>query len=175
MRFLNLQRLRLTGALLLAAAGATEAAPTNSAPVVAAFELRDQYDTLHQISFPATNVTVLTVADRKGSEQISGWIAPLKQRYAERITIMGIADMSQVPGLLRSMVKHRFGKRYTYPVMLDWEGLVARGFHYQKDKANLFVIDREGCMTDHFTGATNEVALSTLFVAVDLRLSKPNP
>jgi len=173
LRILNLQRLGLTGFLVIAICTAGSA-PTNSVPVVAAFELRDQYDALHRIAFPAANVTVLTVADRKGSEQIDGWIAPLKERYAERIAIMGIADMSQVPGLLRSMVKNRFSRRYPHPVMLDWEGLVARGFHYQQDKANLFVIDRDGRVTGHFTGATNEVVLRALFTGVDLALSKPS-
>jgi hypothetical protein len=142
---------------------------------VAAFELRDQYDARHEISFPAPRVMVMTVADRKGSEQIAGWMAPLKERYGGRITIAGIADLSQVPGLLRSMVKNKFKARYTYPVMLDWEGPVARGFHYQKDQANLFVIDPEGRLRGQFTGATNAIALKALFTDVDLALSKANP
>jgi hypothetical protein len=175
MRFLNLQRLGLTGVLLVAAAAAAETAPTNSAPVVAAFELRDQYDTLHRISFPAATVTVLMVADRKGSEQIGGWVAPLKERYAERIAIEGLADLSQVPGLLRPMVKNKFGKRHTHPVMLDWEGRVARGFRYQTDKANLFVIDREGRVAGQFAGTSNEAALKALFASVDLAVSKSIP
>ncbi|MFZ0826034.1 MAG: hypothetical protein WAO02_01295 [Verrucomicrobiia bacterium] len=162
----------LTGLLLLATAGTAAETPAKAAPAAAAFELRDQYETLHMISFPTTNVTVMTVADRKGSEQIGGWIAPLKERYAGRIAIAGIADMSQVPGLLRSMVQARFRKRYTYPVMLDWDGLVARGFHYQKDQANVFVIDGNGRVTGQFTGATNAVALKALFTRVDLALSK---
>ncbi len=163
MRLSNLQPTALTALLLLAAVCTARATPTNSEPVLASFELRDQYDIAHKISFPATTVTVMTVADRKGSEQVDGWIAPLKKRYGGRIAIEGVADMSKVPGLLRSMVRERFKKRRTYPVMLDWDGPVARGFHYHKDEANVFVIDRDGRITGHFTGATNEAALSALF------------
>ena len=174
MHFSNLQPIALTALLLLAAVCAAPATPTNSEPVLASFELRDQYDIAHTISFPATNVTVITVADKKGSEQIDGWIAPLKERYGGRIDIEGVADMSRVPGFLRSMVRERFKKRRTYPVMLDWDGPVARGFNYRKDEANVFVIDRDGHVTGHFTGATNEVALRALFVDVDRALSKPS-
>jgi hypothetical protein len=173
MRFSNLQPIALAALLLLAAVCTAPATPTNSQPVLASFELRDQYDIARKISFPATNVTVVTVADRKGSEQIDGWIAPLKERYGGRIDIQGVADMSKVPGLLRSMVREQFKKRRTYPVMLDWDGRVARGFNYHKDEANVFVIDRDGRITGHFTGAANEIVLSALFGAVDRALSKP--
>lgn len=175
MLFTKLQRLASPGLLLAAALCAAGATPPTAAPVLAAFELSDQYGIVHRISFPATNVTLMTVADRQGSEQIDGWIAPLEARYGGRIVIAGIADLSQVPGLLRSMVREKFRKRWVHPVMLDWEGSVARGFHYQKDKANVFVIDREGRMTGHFTGATNEVALTALFAEVDLLLGRPRP
>ena len=175
MRFLNFPRLVLAGFLFAAVIGTAGEAPTNSTPVVAAFALPDQYDDLHRISFPATQVTVLTVADRKGSEQIDGWMAPLRERYAGTIAITGIADMSRAPRLLRSMLREKFRQHFKYPVMLDWDGAVSRDFHYQKDKANLFVIDREGRVTGHFTGATNEAVLRALFADVDLALSKPSP
>jgi hypothetical protein len=173
MRFSNLQPIALTALLLLAAVCTAPATPTNSEPVLASFELRDQYTVSHKISFPAARVTVMTVADKKGSDQIDGWIAPLKKRYGGRIAIEGVADMSKVPGLLRSIVQEQFKKRRTYPVMLDWDGTVARGFNYHKDEANVFVIDRDGRITGHFTGATNEVALRALFVDVDRVLMKP--
>ena len=175
MRFSILQSTALTGLLLCAALCTAGPAPTNSEPALAPFELHDQYNIRHKISFPATNVIVLTVADQKGSEQIDGWVAPLKERYGERIAIAGVADVSKVPRLLRSMVRERFKKRRAYPVMLDWEGSVARGLNYHKDEANVFVIDLDGRVSGHFTGATDEVSLRTLFAEVDLALRKPRP
>lgn len=168
-----LQPIALTALLLLAAIGAAPGTPTNSEPALTPFELRDQYDISHKISFPATNVTVMTVADKIGSEQIDGWIAALKEHYAGQIRIEGIADVSNVPRLLRSMVREQFKKHRKYPVMLDWAGPTVRGFHYHKDEANVFVIDRQGHVTGHFTGTTNEIALNELFLAIDRALSKP--
>src|ERR1700683_1192160 len=110
MNYLNFSPFALRALLLLTTVFIASGAPTNSVPVLASFELRDQYDNPHNISFPATNVTLMTVADRKGSEQIDGWIAPVKERYGERIAIEGIADVSTVPRLLRSMVRKQFKK-----------------------------------------------------------------
>jgi len=169
----NLQPITSIALLLLAAVCAAPGTPTNSEPALAPFELRDQYDVSHKISFPATNVTVMTVADKKGSEQIDGWIAALKERYTGQILIEGIADVSNVPRLLRSMVREQFKKHRKYPVMLDWAGPTVRSFHYHKDEANVFVIDRQGHVTGHFTGTTNEIALNELFLAIDRALSKP--
>ena len=175
MNFLNFSQFALRALLLLTTVFTVSGAPTNSVPALASFELRDQYDNPHTISFPATNVTLMTVADRKGSEQIDGWIAPVKERYGDRIAIEGIADVSTVPRLLRSMVRKQFKKDRAYPVMLDWDGPVARSFNYQKDKANFFVIDRQGRITGCFSGATNDVALKALFASIDLAISKSSP
>ena len=163
----------LLAAVLAARVLANDAAPTNSCPVLAPFELRDQYNAAHRVSFPASNVTVMTVADKKGSEQIDGWVAPLKTRYSSRIAITGLADVSTVPSPLRSLVREKFKRRIAYPVILDWHGPVARQFNYLKDRANVFVIDREGRVTGRWAGAATEADLHALFAAVDLALSTP--
>src|SRR3954469_2894852 len=100
-------------------------AGTNSTPTVAPFELTDQYGASHAISFPRTNLILLTVADQKGAADVNSWILPLKERYSSRIEIMGIADVHKVPPFLRGMVQGRFKKAWTYPIMLDWSGRIA--------------------------------------------------
>src|SRR5690349_7879299 len=86
------------------------------------FTLRDQHDHERKIDLPQPRVFVLTVADRKGSEQIEPWVRPLKERYGEPLLVQGIADMSAVPKLLRPTVRKQFKKDFTPSVMLDWEG-----------------------------------------------------
>jgi len=171
---LNLKRLLIPGLALLSAVCTMSGAQTNSIAALAPFELRDQYNCPHRISFPAAGVTLMTVADRKGSEQIDGWVGPLKEHYGGRIAIEGIADLSAVPCLLRSMVREQFKKRRAYPVMLDWEGPVVRRFNYRKDEANLFVVDREGYIAGRVAGAATDGGLKTLFAAIDGALSKPS-
>lgn len=103
--------------------------PPGRAPVC--IELRDQYDSPQRLVFPATNVVVLTLADKKGSEQVDGWVAALKSRYAGRIELRGLADVGGVPGWLRGKVRKKFQETRAYPVMMDWSGKVCAEFGFQ--------------------------------------------
>ena len=113
--------------------------PPGHAP--ACIELRDQYDAPQRLAFPATNVVVPTIADKKGSEQIDGWVAALKSRYAKRIELRGLADVGGVPGLFRGKVRKNFQESRTYPVMMDWSGKICAQLGFQPGLANVLVID----------------------------------
>ena len=139
-------------------------APTNAPPLI---ELRDQFDAPQKLSFPGTNVTLLTIADKKGSEQIAGWVAALKQRFGKRIDIRGLADVSTVPRPLRGMVRLKFQKIHTYPVMLDWSGEAVKAFTYVPGKANVLVLDPRGQILERISGEANPKAVADLCAAID--------
>jgi hypothetical protein len=142
-------------------------APKSALRAPASIELRDQYDAPQRLAFPATNVVVLTIADKKGSEQIDGWVATLKARYAGRIELRGLAEVGGVPGLLRGKVRKKFQETRTYPVMLDWSGTNCAAFHYQKNVANVIVIGRDGAILGHFTGPASEQNMAQLREVLD--------
>lgn len=154
--------------LALSALAAPTAIPTN-AP--ARIELNDQFDVPQTLTFPTTNITLLTIADHKGSGQIAGWIAPVKQRFGARLDIRGIADMSPVPRLLRGMIRKQFQKAQSYPVMLDWSGEVVKAFTYVPDRVNVLVMDGSGRILTRLTGAANEAALLELYDILDRALA----
>ncbi len=152
----------------LAACAAPGVIPTN-AP--ARIELNDQFEVPQTLSFPTTNLTLLTIADHKGSEQIAGWIAPVKQRYGTGVDIRGIADVSPVPRLLRGMIRRQFQKAQSYPVMLDWSGDVVKAFTYVPDKVNVLVIDGGGRIVIRLTGEVNATSLQELYDVLDRALA----
>jgi hypothetical protein len=151
-----------------AAAAAQLVIPTN-AP--ARIVLNDQFEVPQTLSFPSTNITLLTIADHKGSEQIAGWIAPVKQKYGARLDIRGIADLSPVPRLLRGMIRKQFQKAQSYPVMLDWSGDAVNAFTYVPDQVNVLVIDESGKILIRLTGAANDAALQKLYEVIDRALA----
>ena len=51
--------------------------------------------------------------------------------------------------------------------MLDWDGSVVKQFAYEKDVANIYVIDRGGSIVKQLTGAVNDKALRELFREID--------
>lgn len=141
--------------------------------ICASFELRDQFDTPHKINFPRTNVIVLTIADKKGNDEVDGWVAPTKGRFGGKVEIIGIADVGGVPGPLREFVRKKFQKSRTHPVMMDWDGRIIGGFAPQKESANVYVLDRQGQVTLHLAGAAKPESLKELFAAVDRDANNP--
>jgi hypothetical protein len=155
----------LTVVIGISAAPQSEASTTpTTAPLL--IELHDQFDALQKLSFPSTKITLLTIADKKGSEQINGWINPLKQRFGKNIDIRGIADVSSVPRLLREMVRKKFQKVHTYPVMLDWSGDVVKSFTYLPGEANILALDKRGQIIKRISGKADEKSLQNLFAAI---------
>lgn len=157
-------------ALCQSLAGESPKLPTH-AP--ASLELPDQYDAPQRLAFPATNVVVLTIADKKGAKQIDGWVTALKSRYAGRIELRGLADVGGVPGFLRGKVRKHFKETRTYPVMMDWSGNVCAQFGYKKDVANILLLGRDGTIHARFTGAATPAAIAEAVTALDKILLSP--
>jgi len=171
-----LQKALTIAAVMLAAcrASAGEAQPlATNAPAV--IELHDQYEAPRKLAFPATNITVLTIADRKGSEQVDGWIAALKPRYAGRIKILGIADVGGAPAFVHDKIRKKFQETRPYPVMMDWSGKVCAQLSYKPDVANILVIGRNGAILGRFSGLANVPKLAEACSLLDRVLSHTQP
>ncbi|MDX2032831.1 MAG: hypothetical protein SF339_19295 [Blastocatellia bacterium] len=149
---------RVIGARLSDAASESRAAE---------FELKDQYEKPLAYRFPKGKVSVLTFGDRKGAEQIEGWVRPLYDRYQARIDQHGVAVLSSVPSLMRGIVRGIFRSKVKYSVLLDWKGDVARSYGYQSGKANVVVIDRNGQIVLRVYGAANHQELNRVFTQID--------
>lgn len=162
--------------LLVMLAWRASAAPISERAVIpthapAMLLLHDQFDAPQALVFPTTNITVLTIADRTGSAQLAGWIAPVKQRFGGQLDIRGIADVSLVPRLLRSLVRKKFRELQTYPVMMDWTGDAVKAFTYVPDKANILVLDGRGQILLRASGPATEHAVQELCAAIERALA----
>lgn len=162
----------LVGATLLRVTAAESTGPARTQSP-ARIELPDQFETLRVMTFPTTNITLLTVADKAGSEQIVGWVEPVKRQFEDRVVIEGIADVSTVPKFLRGLVRRKFQKAQTHPVMLDWSGTVVRTFSPLADQANILVLDREGKILKHWSGVATPEAVKELCETLKLALTEP--
>ena len=134
-------------------------------------ELRDQFDTPQRLSFPTTNVIVLTIADRKGSEEVDAWIASLKPLYSGRVDFRGLANVAGVPGLLQAKVRRKFQETHKYPVMMDWSGAACAQFGYQRDVANILIIDRRGSILARLRGSATYAAVAAARAALEAALA----
>lgn len=141
------------------------AGPTNV--MLASFELKDQHQQTHRITFPRTNLMILTVADQKGSKQVAAWVRPLKARFPEGLPIEGVADVSIVPGFLRPLVRREFKSRFEHPVMLDWSGEVVQRLRCAPDVANVFLVATNGAVLWQHCGPVETNRLAELIQLIE--------
>ena len=138
-----------------------------SAEKLVNFELSDQDEKTRGYRFPKANVTVMTVADHKGSAQLEPWIQQVYNRYGTRVDIDGIADVSIIPKPFHGMFRAAFRKELTRSVLLDWSGDVVKQFGYKKGVANIYVIDREGRIVARASGNITDAALEGMTREID--------
>jgi hypothetical protein len=136
-------------------------------------ELPDQFEKPQKLSFPNTNLTVLTIADRKGSEQIAGWVEPVAKRFGTRVAVRGIADVSAVPRLLRGTVRSAFRKEQSYPVMLDWSGKEVAKFAPKENVTTVLLIDGQGKILRRYEGLAKKAEVEELCKLIQEMLPKP--
>jgi hypothetical protein len=140
---------------------------SGSSALVPVIELSDQFEVPHTLRFPHTNVVVLTLADQKGSKQVEGWVRPLQERFPQRLTLAGVADVSKVPAWLRGRVRAGFREQMPYPVLLDWKGTVCRRLSYERGQVNVLLLDRNGALRLRLAGAATPDALTRLTQAIE--------
>lgn len=132
----------------------------------AAFELEDQFNKKFALKFPAKKVSVLVFGDRKGAEQIEGWVRPLFEKYTDKIEIYGIAELSAVPWIAKGFVRNAIKSKTKSSIMLDWSGKVSKDYDYESEKANLFVVSKDGYIVAEKSGAATPAELEDLFNAI---------
>ena len=131
------------------------------------------FEPTQTLAFPTTNIIVLTIADKRGAEEIAGWVSVLKLRYAGRIEIRGLADVGGVPGFLQGKIRKKFQASHTYPVMLDWSGNVCAQFGYEKNVANILILGRDGTILGRSTGPATEQAIQDFDSLLEKHLPPP--
>lgn len=149
--------------------------PVFAAPVekLGDFELADQDETRRSYRFPKARVSVMAIADHKGSDQLAPWIERLYQRYERRIDIDGVADVSMIPAPFHGMFRRAFKKQLAYPVMLDWQGAVVGQFGYEKAVANIYVIDHHGNIVARRSGTVSDAGVRDIARAIDRAIANP--
>lgn len=123
-----------------------------AAEKIAVIELPDQFGKNHQITFPKDRPVLVTAADMKGADAMTPWITALKNHYRTNAIFIGIADVRSVPLPLRSFVRSKFKKKYTYPVLLDWNGAILKQLSPKASVPNIYLFSKTGEVLRHIHG-----------------------
>jgi len=119
--------------------------------------LGDQFDSLYSDEDFRGKILVLIGSDRGGSEYNGRWGAAIYNDLEgdpirERVSWLGVADVSNVPSFMRGFVRGFFPKEKEEWVALDWEGLFPETYWFEEDMSNILVFDQSGRLVYRGTG-----------------------
>jgi hypothetical protein len=118
-------------------------AASGSEEVLAKINLPDQFDRPQEVSFPAEQITVLSIADRYGRDMATSW-APFLRPYKERFKLCTIADAKGTPGFLKNSIRKRIQDQHKEPLLVDWTGETAAAIGYKPRMANFLIVSKSG-------------------------------
>ena len=130
------------------------------------FTLEDANKNPVEIVFPRERPLLLSLADRKGSKQIPGWVDPIKEEFGDSVEHIGIADLQAVPWLMRVPIRWFFRGVDGF-VLMDWEGKVCEQYGVKAKTALILIIDRDGAVLARLEGAADEEQLAKTFEMLD--------
>ena len=185
---------RLAVSVAAAACGLLALAPASGAPIsigatVPDFTLRDQLDRTFRLTGHGDSLIVLICGDREGSRWLTAWgraaraadsvVAAADSARVGRpsrtpLIVRYIADLRGVPGLMHGYVRGKF-KPAKNPVLLDWDGVMARIFGLSPRVANLFVIESRGTLAYVNSGEAEPDRLSAFGDSLRRLLEPPTP
>ena len=140
------------------------------------FTLEDQFDRVHQRSDYEGKITILFCSDRDGSKYNDDWAEPIADSLKvfnlyDKVEFIGLADLGNVPYLMRSFVRSMMPKEDNqHPILLDWDGLFSESYNFVEAHSNLIIFDHN--FNKISQKALREVKPDTLRDIVEIILSQ---
>ncbi len=130
------------------------------------FTLQDQYEKTVSLKQYEGSIVVMIASDKEGSAQNAAWTKAIKDKYADRLAIQGIADVSSVPFFLKGKIRNDF-KKDGESILLDWKGEVFKAYGLTKGVSNVILVDKDGMVRHRTSGGISPGAVQELFKKID--------
>ena len=159
-------RVLISTVVSLIVLAAQSALPTGSkAP---AWSLKDANDTAYDSSHFTGKTVLLIGGDKNSQDTNSAWASRAKSACGSELTGLGLADVSAVPKLLRGYYRSHLradATRMGVPLLLDWDGSVAKSFHFKADVSNVFLIGPDNSIDYTASGPPTDEEIKQLCAA----------
>lgn len=130
------------------------------------FTLQDQHVKTVSLRQFEGRVVVLIASDKEGSSQNPAWTRAIRDKYADEVIVLGIADVSSVPFFLKGKIRNDF-KKEGDSILLDWKGEVFNAYNLTKGVSNVILIDKKSMIHYRSSGSASPEAVQGLFEKID--------
>ena len=136
------------------------------------FDLQDQAGVPHSVRFPRERPLFIVAATRSGTGKIASWVKPVTEGFGERVEILGLADVRNVPSVFHGAVRMMVKDGTRWPVLMDWEAKVVPNLCSPDFSIEVFVIDETGRVRLCLAGAPSSEDLPKVIAEINGILSK---
>ncbi len=138
------------GALLLLFVATT--GMTSIGSKIPAFTLEDQNERSWERDDFNKKPVLYVLCDLDAYDYVDNWTKELVPKYKNTIHFVPVADVSAVPGLMKGYIRGRFEGEFTYPVLMDWDGILVEALGMKAGYPTLVITKADGTMTYHAWG-----------------------
>lgn len=166
---LNLRLIAVVAAMLtlMLSAAVMAVEEGQSAPP---FKLADQFGKTWDLESLKGSVVVVVAANRDSGREMGPWVDNLKEKYGERIQLLGLIELRGIPGFARGMARSRIRKETKEPLMIDFSGSTGKAYSVNSEDPVVVLIDKSGTARSVVRSAYSETAFKPLSAAVDKAL-----
>lgn len=159
-------------ALLLVGVAAGSALALDVGKAAPAFKLQDQFGKTWDSAVLKDNVVVVVAANKNSGRAMDPWMGNLKDKYGTRITLIGLMDLHDIPGIGRGIAKSRIKKETKDPLMLDFGGKISKQYLVNDKNPVVVVIGRGTVVRAVQASGYSDAAYKSITSAADAALSK---
>jgi hypothetical protein len=125
--------------------------------------IEDQFRKVHRIPalFDGRPLVFIAGDQRKTDVYIKEWHSALKERFADTVLIIGLADLNKVPFFVpNSSVRNAMAADLPgITVLCDWDGAVFRSMGFRKDSLTVRVYTAQKRQVGDVNGPVNAALL----------------
>ena len=135
------------------------------------FKLNDQFGKTWELSELSGKVVVVVAANKDSGRDMGPWFDNLKSAYGDKIRLLGLMDLHNIPAIGRGIAKSRIRKETKDPLMLDFKGSIGKAYQTNSKTPVVVVIDKNSVMKAVQSTHYNDGAFKTISSAIDSALA----
>lgn len=134
------------------------------------FKLKDQFGKTWELAKLNDEVVVVVAADKNSGRDMGPWVDNLKSTYGDKIRLLGLMDLHDIPWIGRGIAKSRIKKETKDPLMLDFKGSTGKAYEANSKAPVVVVIDRTSVSKAAHNGKYSDKAFESISEAIDASL-----
>jgi hypothetical protein len=134
------------------------------------FKLNDQFGKTWELPKLSDKVVVVVAANKDSGRDMGPWFDNFKSTYGDKILLLGLMDLHNIPWIGRGIAKSRIKKETKDPLMLDFNGATGKAYEANSKSPVVVVIAKDSTLKAVQKNGYSAGAFKNVSAAIDAAL-----